>query len=252
MPIRAALAGLSLLSLAACVTPPTTTSVAPQAAAAQTEAGTFLYAQALFGDPVFDRDVRTFANALSSASGAPERQVLIGQNGGGLASPPSNPAGVLAGLAQDATDGTDVVVVMFTSHGAPESIAIQSGRNGPIAGITGPELNALLAPLSQDRQIVILQACYSGSLIDDISAPNRIVITAAAADRPSFGCNPDNDNTWFIRSLNTALRQGGTWAEVFARTRAIVAEAERAAGLPASNPQVDVGRNMRDIWNGPV
>ncbi len=40
--------------------------------------------------------------------------------------------------------------------------------------------------------IVVVQACYSGSFVDNLAAPDRMVITAAAADRTSFGCASEN------------------------------------------------------------
>jgi len=76
-------------------------------------------------------------------------------------------------------------------------------------------------------------------------------MTAAAADRPSFGCAPDNDNTWYVKALNAAISQGGSWSEINARTIAGVKALEATQGIPPSsfsNPQVYVGRNMQDIW----
>ena len=54
-----------------------------------------------------------------------------------------------------------------------------------------------------------------------------------------------------MRALLTELRAGGSWEAVFTRTRARVQAFEQAQGVPAgerSNPQVRVGRAMRDFW----
>ena len=160
----------------------------------------------------------------------------------------------LAGLAAAAVDGQDIVVVMLTSHGSPDLMAVKTTPDGPVSAVSADGLAEFLAPLSNDKQILILQACFSGSLIDELRSPNRIILTAASADRSSFGCNPDSDNTWFIKSLNRAMGEigarGGSWEQVFERTRALVAADEAAAGFPASNPQRYVGANMRSIWSG--
>ncbi len=61
--------------------------------------------------------------------------------------------------------------------------------------------------------VVILGACYSGSFIDDISAPGRIVLTASAPDEPSYR-GPNNpysgvrDGEFFTGALFNGLAAG--------------------------------------------
>ena len=80
-------------------------------------------------------------------------------------------------------------------------------------------------------------------------------MTAAAADRTSFGCAPNNKNTWFIESLNTAMAQEGSWKIIFEGTKSIVRSKEKAQGIPAdkySNPQSYVGSKMRGVWSNSI
>lgn len=165
-------------------------------------------------------------------------------------SPDGPPAAVMR-LAEGARDGQDVVVVLLTSHGAPGMLAVNERGSDQVGGVSDAQIRDFLAPLNNDRQMVIVQACYSGSLIPALAHPNRVVITAAAADRTSFGCAPDAQNTWFIRALVAEMAAGGSWEDVFARTRALVQAFEAEQGIaPAqrSNPQVNVGRAMRGYW----
>ena len=212
----------------------------------------FLYSWAMFGDPVFDRDVVTFSESYSRAFGALEGQALFGNNFRQLAMPDANVMRAeFSKLASEAVDGEDLVVVMLTSHGSPGQI-VAVAPDGTAFTITGEQLNKFLEPLENDRQVLILQACYSGSLINDLKHPNRIILTAAAEDRTSFGCNPNSDNTWFIRSLNRAIKEGGSWSKIFERTKAFVAVDEETAGVVPSNPQSWVGANMRGFWRNGV
>ncbi|GEM_PF-1531245 len=61
--------------------------------------------------------------------------------------------------------------------------------------------------------VVILGACYSGSFIEDISAPGRIVLTASAPDEPSYR-GPNNpysnvrDGEFFTGALFNGLAAG--------------------------------------------
>lgn len=221
------------------------------AATASDQPRSFLYSWAMYGDPVFDRDVQTFSQSYARAFGGPADQALFGNTSSRLAkADPTAMQEAFTGLAAQAVDGEDLVVVMLTSHGRPGTIAVYEGGNGPLFALTGAQLDEYLEPLENDRTLLIVQACFSGSLIRDLQHPNRIILTAASADRSSFGCSPDSDNTWFIKSLNRAMAQGGSWQQIFATTRALVLADEAAAGFPASNPQAWVGANMRDFWRG--
>lgn len=251
-PRLALMAATAVLSACAPTLDATPDALSPPAAVAEAP-GSYLFSWAMYGDPVFDRDVLTFARAYAGAFGTPEATRQFGYTSNALEYPDAGRVeGALPELAAAAVDGQDIVVVMITTHGNEEMLALRPDPMGPLIPVSGDVLNGLLAPLSNDQQVIILQACYSGSLIDDIAAPNRIIMTAAAADRSSFGCNPDNDNTFFIRAMNQALGEGGSWEQIFARTQAIVTQMERDAGIPpsfASNPQSYVGSDMRAIWS---
>jgi len=247
------LAGISLLALAACETPVVQTA-APEAASASATSRSFLYAHALYGEPVFDRDVLSFQRALSTAFGTPAQTKRFGFTDRRLERPtPDAVDAAISSFASEAIDGRDTIIVMFTTHGGPDVLAVKPPEAAAPAGLPAEALANFLAPLNDDLQIIVLQACFSGSLIDDLASPNRIILTAAAADRTSFGCAPDNDNTFFIKSLNAALAEGGSWSEIFDRTKANVRALEDSFDIPEaeqSNPQSYVGRNMRGIWNG--
>jgi len=83
---------------------------------------TFLYAHALYGDPVFDKDVLTFQSALTNGLGAPSQVARFGYNDRRLSEPTGEAVtAAIAKFAEIATDGQDLVVVMLTTHGHPWS-----------------------------------------------------------------------------------------------------------------------------------
>ena len=74
-------------------------------------------------------------------------------------------------------------------------------------------------------------------------------MTAAAADRMSFGCSHDSEMTFFTDALVQpgAAHANASLLEAFERARTLVAERERAEGLtPPSDPQISVGAAMRE------
>jgi hypothetical protein len=97
--------------------------------------------------------------------------------------------------------------------------------------------------------VAILSSCYSGSFTA-MRAANRVIITAARADRPSFGCQAGNDWTLFGTALiNHAFRQPLPLEVQFQRAKALIGAAEEQAGLEPSNPQVSIGPDTAG-WRG--
>lgn len=239
--MRRSLAAALVCILAACQ---------PVAEPAASPAGKVLYlGQALYDDAVFDRDVLVMKSALSQHYGGLDR-AIIGGNVLPEMPPLSEPGKAVAQLAAEAQDGRDLVVVMLTSHGNPGEMAVSLPGEEP-RSLSAERLAQILQPLDNDLQVIILQACYSGSLIPALRHPNRIVLTAARADRPSFGCQPDEKNTWFIKALSAELAAPASWQDVFNRTRARVRQYEAAEGIRKhSEPQSYVGANMAAIWKG--
>ena len=237
------------LVLSACVETVDQNTTRPATAG---QPANYLFGWAMYAEPVFDRDVILFEQAFAGAFGTPADSRTFGFTSNRLESPVNGPDidAALASLATQAVDGQDTVVVMVTTHGSPDVLALRPFPDDATIAFSADRFAELLAPLSNDLQIIIIQACFSGSLIDELRAPNRIIMTAAAADRSSFGCNPNNNNTFFIQAMNQALAQGGSWSTIFAQTEAIVRQMESDRGLPASNPQSYIGGQMQGLWAG--
>ena len=247
---------LSALLLSACAEPSAKAVTDPASPSSATQPPRpydklYLLSEALYGEPVFARDVTTFSTAITRHIATPSKTYRFSSMGGSLPKG-ANGASVSAvkDLAARAKDGRDLVVVMFTTHGGPNLLAYKEPGH-PDQIIPASALKQHLAPLTNDLHIVVLQACYSGSLIDDLAHPNRIILTAAAHNRTSFGCNPTGQNTWFIDALSKSIAAGGTWEEIAARTQGLVRAREKSIGMPParySNPQTYVGRNMGAVW----
>lgn len=92
--------------------------------------------------------------------------------------------------------------------------------------------------------VVLVSACYSGQFItEEIKGPNRIIMTAAIADRPSFGCSPDTRYTYWDGCLLEEIPRSKTWTEVYSRVQACISRKEAMLGVPSSMPQAYFGRN---------
>jgi len=94
--------------------------------------------------------------------------------------------------------------------------------------------------------VVIVSACYSGAFTA-MRAPNRIIMTAARPDRPSFGCQADRTYTVFDECLLAVLPQAATWRGVYEGTLGCVRLRERELGVLASQPQAFFGKAVRKL-----
>ncbi|MBK6917705.1 MAG: hypothetical protein IPH07_09920 [Deltaproteobacteria bacterium] len=112
-------------------------------------------------------------------------------------------------------------------------------------------LRAALARLPDaTEKLVVLQGCFSGGFVvgpDAITHAHRVTaLTAAAADRPSFGCGSGNRTTFWGGALQHELehrvRFGDTppaleWHAVHEDVAKRVTRLERALGQQPSRPQ---------------
>ena len=137
----------------------------------------------------------------------------------------------------------DILTVMLTTHGAPAGLAVISGS---LRELLAPQLFAAMLGATKVRhRIVIISACYSCVFIPFLASPDTLVITAADANHPSFGCQDRATWTYFGDAFfNTALRKTGNLSEAFALAQKLVRERELKNGFEPSNPQMAGGENV--------
>jgi hypothetical protein len=137
-------------------------------------------------------------------------------------------------------------LVFITSHG-------QQGR-GIWLAYSGEYLEpaslaqALSVGCAAVPTVVILSSCYSGAFAAGaMRAPNRIILSAARADRPSFGCQADRTYTVFDECLLGALPRAPTWRAVYGTSLGCVRGREKQLAVLPSQPQAAFGAAVRDL-----
>ncbi len=214
---------------------------------------TYLIVAGLWGDPVFEREATQAEEILRRHFRADGRSIVLSAGGNGpRAYPSATAANISAAIGQVGSlidPNEDLVVVFITSHGSPDGSAALRENNRLHGALRPSHLRDMLVGAGIRNRVVIVSACFSGAFIAPLLDDNTIVLTAAAPDRMSFGCQPQNNWTFFGDALfNQNLRNGGSLVPAFDRARVLIERWEREQNLtPASNPQRHVGQRAAEL-----
>jgi Peptidase C13 family len=194
---------------------------------------------------VFLREVEKIGPLLEERFGAEGRVVTLANSAEHPRRfPMANPLNLSAAIravADKMNLGEDVLLVYLTSHGVAEALSAGEWPAGtpPLLAF---DLGRILDRAAVPNLVAVIGACRSGSFVPWIAAPDRLVVTAAAADRSSFGCSDKREWTYFGEAFFArALGETRSLPEAFARAEALVRQWETAAGFTPSEPQIAIG-----------
>jgi hypothetical protein len=139
----------------------------------------------------------------------------------------------------------DVLVLMLTSHGSREGLAVMNGSL-PLLQLSPSELEHALDESGIKWRIVIVSACYSGVFVNALKGDSTLVITAADAEHSSFGCDDDRELTYFGEALlKDSIPTTRTLEEAFKKASALIQKRETSEHKIRSNPQMLMGPLIR-------
>jgi Peptidase C13 family len=151
----------------------------------------------------------------------------------------------LRGLAARMNVGRDVLFLAISSHGARDPAIAVSNADLPLDELTDEDLAEALEDSKIKWRVIIISACYAGGFIESLKDPRTIVITAAAADRTSFGCSNDSDLTYFGEAFyRDALPEARSLRDAFDKAKAAIALRERRERVEPSKPQAFFGTEL--------
>jgi hypothetical protein len=151
---------------------------------------------------------------------------------------------VLSAIAAMRPSAGQGCFVFATSHGVRQAGLYLSARDEVL---TPRALDGALARGCGDAPtVVVISSCFSGAFAEGpMRRPNRIVLTAARADRTSFGCQAGRDYTVYDRCLLDAVDRAATWTQAYALIRACVSAEETLENVLPSEPQAWFGAALQ-------
>lgn len=210
-----------------------------------------LYVVGFAGDStenVFRNEVAYLDELMSRRFGAQDRVVTLVNHLDSLTTAPrplatlQNLRIALAGVGEVMDRDEDVLLLYLTLHGTEDhELAVQLP---PVLEqwITPRELRKALDDAGIRNRVVAISACYSGGFIPALREPRTLVVTAARADRASFGCGSESDATYFGRAwLVDGLNRSNSFAGAYDIARGEISRWEREDGETPSLPQIEVG-----------
>jgi hypothetical protein len=143
----------------------------------------------------------------------------------------------------------DLIFIYLTSHGTSEHEFVLDQPRMELSDLPADELAAVLAPLKNRDKIIVISSCYSGGFIPALKDERTLIMTAARADRVSFGCTEEANFTYFGDALFAqALNQTDDLEQAFKLAKATVAERELADSFEASEPQIWAPKTVLSHW----
>ncbi|SBV36208.1 Peptidase C13 family [uncultured Stenotrophomonas sp.] len=151
-------------------------------------------------------------------------------------------------LGQTLDPREDVLFLYLSSHGLDDSSVYLHTGPGEEDYLAPEDLAQLLDEAGIGNAVIVVSACYSGGFVPVLEAPERMVITAARKDRPSFGCGNTDSATWFGRAfLVEALNTTNDYASAFKAASATVRQREMEEGELPSQPQFFAGSSITPV-----
>ncbi|RCS29999.1 peptidase C13 [Rhodanobacter denitrificans] len=201
------------------------------------------------GEDVFRNEAEYAAQLFAQRFGASAHSLVLENNPATLTTRPlaswSNLETALEGLGKTMQPEQDILLLYLTSHGDEEHNLLLDMDPLPLDQLGASDLAGILAMHPFKWKVLVVNACYSGGFVPPLRGPGTLVLTAARADRSSFGCGSDSDITYFGRAwLVDALNHTDNFADAFKRASGEISQWERQDKLTPSEPQIDVGSGI--------
>lgn len=203
-----------------------------------------------FGEQkVFAEEIKFAAERIAERYHTSARTLLLINDQRDLNEQPLASAAALSyalkGVATKMDLDRDILFLALSSHGSEDPLLSVTNGNVPFRNLSGDLLAQALAESGIKWRVIVISACHAGAFIDALKDEHTIVITAAAADRTSFGCSDDRDLTYFGEAFyRDALPQAKSLRDAFDTAKALIAEREQEEGVDASYPQAHFGEQL--------
>ena len=198
-------------------------------------------------EDVFENEVKHVESLFRERLGAEGRTAILVNSRSTMDELPlangPNLESILKGVARK-MGPEDLLFLHMTSHGSKDhkfSVLFESMR---LNDLSAKRIGEIVNGADLPWRVVVVSACFSGGYIEDLKSPRALIITAASADRTSFGCENGREYTYFGAAYYRDSLTDGDYRAAFERAVPLVREREESKGFKHSNPQIWVGEDI--------
>lgn len=149
-------------------------------------------------------------------------------------------------VAQKMNRDEDILFLFLTAHGARNKeldVQMYPYRFKPLSA---EDVRQMLDETGIKNRVIVVSACYAGGFIPANEGPDALIITAAHADKTSFGCRDGAAWTYFGQAFfSEALNQADSFDDAFRIASERVSSREQSEKLSASDPQISIGERIK-------
>lgn len=211
-----------------------------------------LYAVVVAGDgdeDVFRREADAVRQVLDARLGTKGRSLAL-INHRSAAKPEATLKSielVLGAVAQRMDVAEDILFLHLTSHGATNHVLLLNHPAAELYGVSPKYLRELLDRSGIRHRVLVISGCYTGGFIPPLATVDTMILTAANAERQSYGCGNDSEITEYSRALYLkALQRTRSLREAAGIAVQLIHEDERASKTPHSYPQIRSGSAIEE------
>lgn len=206
-----------------------------------------LYAVVVAGDgeeDVFRREAHTVRRVLDERLGTRSRSLAL-INHRSAPKPEATLKSlelVLDAVAKRMDVAEDILFLHLTSHGASNHVLILRHPATELYGVSPQHLRGVLDRSGIRHRVLVISGCYTGGFIPPLATIDTMILTAANANRESYGCGNDSQITEYSRALYLkALPRTRSLREAAGIAVQLIHEDERATKTKHSYPQIRSG-----------
>jgi Peptidase C13 family len=201
---------------------------------------------------VFAEEIELAARVVANRYGSASRQLLlINDRRDHETHPLATVSGLtyaLQGLAEKMDVDRDILFLSLSSHGSSDPELSVSNGSLPLEQVTAENLSAALRDSGIKWRVIIISACYAGAFIEGLKDEHTAIITAADADRTSFGCADDRDLTYFGEAFyRDALPGAESLRQAFGLASLEISKREQQEDFTPSRPQAFFGAEIDHV-----
>jgi len=153
------------------------------------------------------------------------------------ATDPASPALVLRRILEMSSKQSGACLAYLITTAESGALKLRDGT------LTPAELDrALGGGCANAPTVVVISGCDTGAFAaPPMARPNRLILTASAADHSGFGCGPNVGLTTFDECFLGSLDGAPSWAAIFEHTKFCVRQREQLVGQTGVEPQTSLG-----------